>query len=81
MRFFWQGQEHEIEIYHDTAVMLTGDRLYEVYLQKEFVDNETYASGFSARLDRYLSGGEWAGLNESGAFLSLLRTLWARLRL
>jgi len=57
--FLCNGRQHEIEIYQDSGVMLSGKRLFEIYLKDEFGSPEVEISSFASRLDRYLEGSEW----------------------
>lgn len=66
LTFFWEGEDHRIEIYRDEVVMHQGDRLFEPYMPREFESNEAQIRGFCERLDRYLSGGDWEGPDEVG---------------
>lgn len=76
--FSCEGQEHRIELYGDSMVMLAGESLFEVYMPAEFKTERAYVMGFAERLDRYLSGGDWAGPDEAGAVEKWLRKLWPR---
>jgi hypothetical protein len=46
--------------------MHKGERYFECYMQEEFVSEQALIEGFAVRLDRYLSGGPWAGPDEKG---------------
>lgn len=76
--FSWKGLGHKIELYGISMVMLVGDLLFEVYMPAEFKGDQAYVGGFGERLDRYLSGGDWAGPDEAGALERRLRNLWSR---
>lgn len=62
----FQGNQHEIEVYEDGPVMLSGKQLFESYMPEEFESEEAFREGFAMRLDRYLGGGDWAGPDEPG---------------
>ena len=75
-RFEFGGVVHVIEIYADTAVMVSGPYIYEVYMKDEFQTEASFIEGFATRLDRYLIGGSWAGPDEHSRF----QTAWNSLR-
>lgn len=62
----FQGRQHEIEVYEDGPVMHSGKYLFEPYMHAEFESEGALREGFATRLDRYLGGGDWAGLDEPG---------------
>lgn len=64
--FSLNGQEHRIEVYPDIVVMHRGESYFECYMDEEWKSEETLVEGFATRLDRYLSGGPWAGPDEKG---------------
>ncbi len=74
-RFELQGKEHQIEVYDNGPVMTRGEQLFESYMPREYESEEALREGFAARLDRYLSGGEWAGPDEPGLWESVKRSL------
>lgn len=64
--FSLEGQEHRIEVYPDIVVMHRGESYFECYMDEEWKSEEALIAGFATRLDRYLSGGPWAGPGEKG---------------
>jgi len=64
--FQWSGREYEIEIFQDSVVMTSGKELFEPYMPREFSSADAQIIGFTTRLDRYLSGGDWEGPDEEG---------------
>ncbi|HKI00414.1 MAG TPA: hypothetical protein VKK31_00395 [Thermoanaerobaculia bacterium] len=64
--FSLKGQEHRIEVYPDIVVMHRGESYFECYMDEEWKSEEALIEGFAIRLDRYLSGGSWAGPDEKG---------------
>lgn len=60
------GQEHRIEVYPDIVVMHRGESYFECYMDEEWKSEDALIEGFATRLDRYLSGGPWAGPDEKG---------------
>lgn len=64
--FSLNGQEHRIEVYPDIVVMHRGESYFECYMDEEWASEEALIQGFATRLDRYLSGGPWAGPDEKG---------------
>ena len=64
--FSRNGQEHRIEVYPDIVVMHRGESYFECYMDEEWTSEEALIQGFATRLDRYLSGGPWAGPDEKG---------------
>ena len=67
-QFEHAGCLHEIEISEHDIVMTQGRQLFECYLRGEYRDNESLIQGFTDRLGRYLSGGGWAGPDETKLF-------------
>lgn len=74
-RFEFQGREHQLEVYDSGPVMTSGAQLFESYMPGEYESEEALREGFAARLNRYLSGGEWAGPDEPGLWESVKRSL------
>ena len=64
--FQFNGDEHILAIYEDNINMTQGPNLYESYMPEEFKSDEALIEGFTTRLQRYLSGGGWAGPREKG---------------
>jgi hypothetical protein len=64
--FSFNGEEHRIEVYPDIVVMHRGESYFECYMDEEWKSKEALIEGFATRLDRYLSGGPWAGPDEKG---------------
>jgi hypothetical protein len=64
--FSLEGQEHRIEVYPDIVVMHRDESYFECYMDEEWKSEEALIEGFATRLDRYLSGGPWAGPDEKG---------------
>ena len=65
-RFEHGGTAHNIEITTDSPWMYAGETRFECYLRPEWRNSQALAEGFVRRLDRYLSGGSWAGADETG---------------
>ena len=64
--FSLNAQEHRIEVYPNIVVMHRGESYFECYMDEEWKSEEALIEGFATRLDRYLSGGSWAGPDEKG---------------
>lgn len=67
--FEFEGKAYRIEIYSDVVVMHQDDdrRYFESYMPEEFRSESSLIEGFASRLDRFLSGGDWAGPDEKGS--------------
>lgn len=65
-RFTYRSIPHNIELATDSPWMYAGEIRFECYLRPEWRNFQTLAEGFVKRLDRYLSGGPWAGQDEAG---------------
>jgi hypothetical protein len=62
--FTLKGRQHTVGVYERDVTMTAGDSLFECYMRHEFASEEALIESFAARLDRYLSGGPWEGLDE-----------------
>lgn len=73
--FPFRGEEHTVAVYDDNVNMQQGPNLFECYMPDEFKSDASLIEGFSSRLDRYLSGGDWAGEGEEGPLAGVRKRL------
>lgn len=79
-KFDFQGEEYLLAIYEDELNMIQGPNLFECYMPEEFHTDRVLIESFMIRLDRLLSGGDWASPEEGGPLDSIKRILKSRRR-